>query len=250
MQGSDNAAARVSYEQSLAIRREIEAIRITASLSNLGLRGLVKGDYAAAESAARRLTIGPEVRPLRIAASLNNLGLVAYSQGDYATARCRPLTISQESETRRGWPLRLAFWVSWPPPKSDYASASACQAQSLTIESEIGNRPGIIGSLEAFGRLAFIATGAGAYPRKKQPGEHHCPPEPGLLRAVRLWGAAQALREQIGTHMDRTEQEGEAGYSGGARKSGRGGLDNGLGGGARDDTGANRLCALDWFLKS
>ena len=89
MQG-DYASARVLYEESLTIARELEDKKgIALSLGNLGIVAKEQGDYALArslyeESLALRRELGDTSG---IAFGLNNLGLVVKEQGDYALAR-------------------------------------------------------------------------------------------------------------------------------------------------------------------
>ena len=71
--------------------------------------------------------------------------------------------------------------------QGDYASARGYHEESLTIRREIGDRQGIAKSLEAFAGLAADQEN----------------PE----RAARLWGAAEALREEIGSPLAPNDRE-------------------------------------------
>src|SRR5262249_26874589 len=71
--------------------------------------------------------------------------------------------------------------------QGDYASAHSLQAESLTIWRELGARQGSAWSLEAFASL---------YSAQKQ-----------TERGVRLWGAAEVLRETIGMPLPPNERE-------------------------------------------
>ncbi len=121
----DYAAARSLYEESLAIRRELEDKRgIAYSLNNLGIVALEQGDYAAARSLQEEsLAIRRELGDKRgIAESLNNLGIVVAEQGDYPAAR-------------------------------------SLQEESLAIKRELGDKQGITSSLASLGRVVARAAG-------------------------------------------------------------------------------------------
>ena len=167
----DYAAARAYYEQSLAIRREIgDRQGIALSLNGLGNVAMYQRDYAAARAYFEQsLGIQREIRDRRgMAASRLNLGNVAYDQGNYAAAR-------------------------------------AYYEQSLEIRREIGDRQGVAYSLEAFAALASSSGSTGALPAEKATAPENALFD--LQRAPRLWGAAQALREQIGAPLPQKNQE-------------------------------------------
>ncbi len=188
----DYASARAFYEESLAIFREIGDRRgIANTLNNLGNVVCSQSDYASTrafceESLAIRREIGDR---LGIAASLGNLGIVAYSQGDYASARAfygESLTIFREIGDRSGIAESLINLGNVACSQGDYVAARSFYEESLTIRKETGDRRGIAESLEAF---AGLAAKLGA-PRQ----------------ATVLWGAAEALREEIGSPLEQEEQ--------------------------------------------
>src|SRR5579871_1919807 len=65
--------------------------------------------------------------------------------------------------------------------RGDYASAWTYNEESLTIYGETGDRRGLAFSLETFAGLAFK--------------------EERLEQAAALWGAAEALREELGSPL-------------------------------------------------
>ncbi|MEP6756661.1 MAG: tetratricopeptide repeat protein [Chthonomonadales bacterium] len=167
----DYSAARAYIEQSLEIYREIENKHgITIALSNLGNVAIDQGDYAAAMAYHEQtLKISEEIgnRP-GIASSQMGLGNVAKFQGDYGAAR--------------------AFYE-----------------QSVEIRKEIGDRQGMVESMEAFAMLAASSCHISALPTETTTAPENVGAY--LQRAPRLWGAAQALREQIGAPLSPGEQK-------------------------------------------
>ena len=72
----------------------------------------------------------------------------------------------------------------------DFAQATVLLAESLTLCREIGEQQGIASNLEGLARLAAASASAPA----------------DLERAVRLFGAAAALREAIGMPLPANER--------------------------------------------
>jgi tetratricopeptide (TPR) repeat protein len=218
----DYATARAYYEQSLAIQREIgNRSGVAYLLNNLGNVARVQGDYAAARAYHEQsLAIKREIGGRQgIANSLGNLGNVARAQGDYASARAyqeQSLAIKREIGDRQGIANSLNNLGIVTKDQGDYAAARACQEESLTIYREIGDRSGIALSLEAFAELAFTATAAATVPAETARASENTEDDP--HRAARLWGAAQALREQIGAPLEPTEQEEQARDAASARE--------------------------------
>jgi predicted ATPase/class 3 adenylate cyclase/Tfp pilus assembly protein PilF len=181
------AQAQSFFEASLALRREIgEQWGIASSLNNLGLVALQQGDYERAhaffeENLNLRRALGDK-RGLALA--LTNLGVVALYRGDYAQAAAlctEGLAFFRELGNKRGIAAALANLGRAALYQSDYARARALQTESLTLFQQLGDQGGIAECLEA------LAGAAGA---QGQP-----------LRAARLFGAAEALREKIGVPL-------------------------------------------------
>jgi predicted ATPase/class 3 adenylate cyclase len=180
----DYPRARSLHEASLAIRRELgDRLGIALSLGNLGNVACAQADYPGARALYEEsLAIMREQGHRRgVAILLNNLGNAAYERGDYPAARA----LLEESlgimrELGDGWVIAysLGSLGEVAREQGDYAASRALHQESLVIRRELGDRLGIASSLEA---LAALAVRVGA-----------------PLRAARLWGAAEGLRDEIG----------------------------------------------------
>ena len=121
--------------------------------------------------------------------SLINVGTLAYDQGDFPVARERALeslAILRELGDRFGTipPLNLLGDIECD--QRDYASAQSLFSESVTIGRELGDRRGMAISLEG---LAAVIAGLSD-----------------SLRAARIWGAANQLREEVGSPIAPNEQ--------------------------------------------
>jgi predicted ATPase/class 3 adenylate cyclase len=188
----DYPSARSLYQESLAIRRKLDDRGgIAVSLNNLGGVAFDEGDYVTAralheESLAIRREVG--YRP-GIASSLGNLGNVAYAQGDYVLSRAlfeESLAISRDVGDRQGIGFSLGSLGNVAAAQGDNASARAFFRQSLAIRRELGDRWGIAELLEGLSYVAFALA----------------EPE----RAARIDGAAERLREEIGSPLPLNER--------------------------------------------
>ena len=230
---SDYAAARGYLEESLAIFREVgDRQGIANALSNLGLVAEYEGDYASArgyyeESLAIRREIGDR---WGIGGSLGNLGNVAHYQGDYASARGfseESLAIRREIGDRQGIAASLTILRSMADYEGDYASARGFSEESLNIFREIGDRHGIAASLNDLGTMAHYQgdyASARSYHEESLAIRREIGDRQGIAqsleafaglaadqenpeRAARLWGATDALREQIGVPLPPNNRE-------------------------------------------
>ncbi len=190
----DYPAAKVLFEESLAIVRELGFQRgIASSLNNLGLVALNQSDYPAAralfeESLAIERELGDR---FGVAVSLSNLGYAALHQGDYPAARAlleEGLAINRELGNRSEIGLLLSNLGFVALNQSDYPAARALLEESLAIRRELGGRSGIPSSLE--GLAAVVAS------------------QRDSLRAARIWGGAERLRAEIGTPLPSNERSG------------------------------------------
>jgi len=119
----------------------------------------------------------------------NLLGDVAREQGDYAAARafCKEaLSISREMGHKPGIVQSLSTLGDVVVQQGDYVAARSLYEESLAILRESDDRRGIAWLLEGFAGLAAAQS---------QP-----------ARALRLTGAAAALREAISTPLSPAEQ--------------------------------------------
>ena len=158
----DYTGAQSSYEESLAIRRELgDRLAVSGSLNNLGILAEDQGDYARArtlyeESLAIRRELGNRGT---IAASLNNLGTVALEQGDYASARTlleEALAIWRELGNTHGTAMAINNLGDVALGQGKYVSARTLYEESLAIRRELGDKEGIETSLSSMGSLAFV----------------------------------------------------------------------------------------------
>jgi len=183
----DYAAARARHEESLAIRRQLGDRRgVAISLNNLGIVALDQGDLASARTMHEEsLAIARELGNLNgIARSLGNLGMVASAERDLTAARAlfgESLAMMRELGDRGGIAIGLHSLGGVAFEQADFDAARAYYAESLTILAELGNRVRIAYSLEEM--AAVFATQGDA------------------LRAARIWGAAQRLREEIASPL-------------------------------------------------
>ncbi len=189
----DYAAAQALFEEGLAIQREEGDRRAIAwSLTNLGAVLFEQADYAGAralhgESLAIRRELGD--RP-GIGLTLTDLGVVAGALGDHAAARSlieEGLAIQREVDDRTGMAVSLTNLGRAAREQGDHASAGNSYRESLALRRDAGDRLGIALSLEG---LAAVAAASGAGAR-----------EAGGECAAELWGAAERLREEIGSPM-------------------------------------------------
>lgn len=179
----DYRAARELIEESLAIERNLgRQYGIANSLGNLGVVIFYQGDIVSAralfeESLAIRRELGDGVGT---ALMLNNLGVLIRSQGDFSSARElyeESLAIRRGLGYRGGIADSLHNLGNVALELGDYASARALNTESLEIWRDLGHRVGIPYSLDG---LAAVIAALG-----------------GHLRAARIWGASERVREEI-----------------------------------------------------
>ena len=184
----DYARARTLHEESLGIQQRMGArLGVASALNNLGLVACAQGDFAAARTVLEKsLEIMREVGyKSGVAIVLDSLGQLATAQGDHAGAQARyeeSLAISQAVEEQgeiKASTLNHLGVVAYL--SGDYARAQGLLAQSLTMHQRLGDRLGIVESLEVLGRLAAS--------------EGH------KDRASRLLASAEAWRESIGAPL-------------------------------------------------
>jgi predicted ATPase/DNA-binding SARP family transcriptional activator/Tfp pilus assembly protein PilF len=180
-------------EESLEIRRQLGDRRgIAQCLNNLATAAANQGDYASArtlfeESLERRRQLGDRNG---IAHCLGNMGHAALKQDDHASAHAlleESLQIRQELGDRYGTAHCLNNLGVVAVHEGNYASARSLQSASLNMFRELGDRHGIGLLLEAFANL----NAAEEIPEK----------------AARLWGAAERLRDEIGSPILSSDQD-------------------------------------------
>ena len=181
----DYPAARAQHEESLEIRRELSDLRgVAISLNNLGMVALDQGDLVSAHVLHEEsLAIARELGNRNgIARSLGNLGMVASTRRDFASARSlfeECLAILRELGDKGGIAIALHMLGGVAYEQADFDCARSHYEESMTILCELGHRGRIAYSLES---LAAVTAALGDY-----------------LRAARIWGRVQRLREELGT---------------------------------------------------
>lgn len=181
----DYTSARKLQEQCLAIQRELGNRQgIAYALHGLGNVAYFQDEYALArtlfeESLAIRRELGDKQG---IATSLNNLAMMSHNQDGAAVARKlyeESLAVLRELGDKKGIAYLLINLGQVAHLRGELVSTRMFYEESLTILREMGNKPGIAYALEAFAGLAVA---------QRQP-----------ERATRLWSAAEALREEVGS---------------------------------------------------
>ncbi len=181
----DFSAARAFHKESLALVRELgDRIGIANSLGNLGSAAFDQGDDEAA-----RANFGESLALWRehgdwsnIAATLQNLGLVARNQGDLAAAGTmleEALAIARKLGDRGGVSRSLGGLATVAVDRGEHTAARRFDRERLAISIDLGDRRGTAGALECAAEIAAALGNAAG--------------------AARFWGAAERLREEIGS---------------------------------------------------
>ncbi len=188
----DIAAAHALFEESLAVWRELgDSKDVARALSNLANVSTMEGDHAHASSLYEECLaifqgLGDRTG---VAWSLNSQGDVARDRGDAPAARelyGQGLAIFRELGDRWGIAGTLADLGSMAREERDFSAAHSLYRESLKIFQELEHKRGIARLLECF------ACAAAA--------QYHSE------RALRLAGAAAALRQNIGAPLTPAEK--------------------------------------------
>jgi predicted ATPase len=180
------------FEESLALWRELDDQKAVArGLSNLANTVKMQGDYVRSRSLyADCLSIFRELGDNPgVAWSMNHQGDAACEQGDSAAAAAfyeQALEIFRKIGDPWGIAGTLADLGNLTREQHDYSTASALYRESIKIFQELDHKRGIARLLEAFACLAAAQLAA--------------------ERALRLAGAAAALRENVGAPLTPAEQ--------------------------------------------
>ena len=228
----DYSAAGALHEESLAIERELGNKQgIGTSLINLGVIAFYQGDYSGARALYEEcLAISEELDDEEsIAYALHGLGNAAYNQGDYSAARthyenCMAGFRKLGDERGTAYILHCLGNIAWK--EREYGAARALYEECLAMFRELGDRRGAAHALNSLGNVAYdqgdystagtlfaeslalftelgeqggIAELLEAFASLRKEGQ----PE----RAVALWGAAEALREAIGSPLPSNERQ-------------------------------------------
>lgn len=229
---ADYGAARPLAEESLSVFRELgKKQQVASSLGNLGLIARCQGDYVAARQLHEEsLGIARELGDRQgVSMSLMNLGWVAKQEGDWETARVmheESLVIVRELGDKRGIALLLIHLGAVAHAQSDFETARSLIEESLALSQEVGDKQGIADSLNNLGIIAesmndretarsFLNQGLTLYQELGDKGGTAysleafaalATTEGKLDRAARLWGAAEQLRETIGSPLPPAER--------------------------------------------
>ncbi|MGB9478946.1 MAG: protein kinase, partial [Candidatus Acidiferrum sp.] len=188
----DLGASRAAFEESLGLWRELEdAPAVARALSNLATVVKLQGNFAYATALYDEcLTIFHQLGDATgVAWALNHQGDAARDQGELASARMlyeQSLATFRQVDDQWGIAGSLADLGNLAREHQDYATADSLYRESLGIFRKLEHKRGIARLLEA---LACSAAGQSE-----------------AERALRLAGAAAALRQSIGAPLVPTEQ--------------------------------------------
>ena len=177
--------ARARYQHSLDVRRRLGDVKMMASvLSNLGIVAEYEGDFPLSRSLHERaLALRTELGDRwAIANSMTNLGMIATFEGRNEEARARfEDAIRLNSEVGDNWRVVVARNNLGNACRGlgDYEAAREHYAESLRAHREHDDKWALAFLLEDLSRLAALTGEA--------------------ERALELLGAADAVREQIGS---------------------------------------------------
>ncbi len=180
----DYDIARAHFQESRVLAERIgEKAVLALSLNGLGFVAAEQGDLAGSRDCYEAsLAVARELGDGRlISVGLNNLASIAHRQKDYATARAlyeQSLAVKRQAGDLRGQGVSLNNLAVVALNQADFVGARAYLREALPLRHGIGDQSGCAAVLENFARLAA---------REGQ-----------AARAARLYGAAEALREQIG----------------------------------------------------
>ncbi len=188
----DLGASRSLFEQSLAVWRDLgDRVVVARSLSNLANVVKLQGDYALARTLYEEcLSIFRELGDWTgMAWSLDYEGDVAHEQGDDAAARAlyeESLKVFRQLEDKWGIAGCMADLGNLARDHGDYATSREHYAESMKLFQELGQKRGVARLLDCLACSASL---------RSQP-----------ERALRLAGAAAAIRRVLGAPLPLAEQ--------------------------------------------
>lgn len=165
----DYAGARALWEESLALRRQLQVpVEIAHSLRGLGNVAYAQGNWATARQLyTESLAVCRGLDDWNgIAWCLSNLGLIAWNEGDSALARQRleeslAIRRAQGDGGGEAYVLNQLGMVAWL--EGDYATLRRLGEQSLSIQRELNDVWNMAYSLDSLGLAAFgVGDWAGA----------------------------------------------------------------------------------------
>ncbi len=187
----DYARAQTLFEESLSMHRALGNKRgMAASLNQLAGGMLVtQGNQELARCLLEEaLSLNKEIGDKEgIAVSSSLLAELALGQNDLATSRSlseESLVLYREMEYPKGAAESLSLLARIATARGDYGSARALCNECLAIAKELGDRELLASGLERLAEVIAAQESGGT-------------PTQGALRAAKLLGAAQSLRESI-----------------------------------------------------
>ena len=188
----DYASAQVLFgEASAFFRQSGNKVNLAASLTGQGSLASDQGDYASAKSLYEEALVAfrESKNPMGVAFTLINLGNVALGQDD---PKARGLYEEGLADFRAldnpsGVALSLINLGNLARSERDFPSARGMFEESLALYWRLGNQAGIDDGIT---RLGFVAFGQ----------DQHS-------RAAKLFGAAEKVREALGSHLAPNQQE-------------------------------------------
>jgi tetratricopeptide (TPR) repeat protein len=189
----DAPIARELLEENLVRWRQLgDRVAVARCVSNLANVAKTQGDHARArvlydESLEIFRSIGDRTG---VAWALNSQGDLAREAGDSATARAyyeQSLASFREAGERWGTAGALSDLGNLAREEGSHATADSLYRESLEIFLELAHQRGVARLLECFS----VSAAAQSQPQ----------------RALRLAGAAAALRQSLGAPLARNEQE-------------------------------------------
>lgn len=183
---------RECYEKALALFEKIGDLSGIASITtNLGCLAMARKDYGAAKAMFEQAIASAEQSGNRdvVAQGLHNLGYLAYLQADWQTSRRfyeRSLRLARDRGNKQGIAITSGSLANTLTRLGDFVASHKAMRESLELSQTFGDRPYIALLLEAAADLAVSQS--------------H------FVRAARLSGAAEALRELLGIPVPPDEQ--------------------------------------------
>jgi tetratricopeptide (TPR) repeat protein len=196
------AESSAYFEEGLELALQHGDQRLLARLQhNLGGCAILCGDYERAEQLlTANVELGRSAGNQRsLAYALGNLGVVAHDRGDIERSRLwleESLSLFRSQGDRAQVALRISQLGQWAYTVRDFALALRWLDESLVMSREMGNRLLITTNLRLHGQVA-VELG-----------------EP--LRAARLFGAAELLRESVS--WNKPSPSARAAYEGALRQ--------------------------------
>ncbi len=193
-------AAQAPFEASLALFRQLEdTAGIAEVLGDYGMLLEMRGDYQSANDFIQEsLTLAREIgRMSLIRGSLFFLGTLAYIQGNVQQAQAfceESLRLMREAGDLWGIAANLICLAVAALDQEDYQQADTLLRESLILTRDIRDSSQIVHILEVFARMQAVRA------------QHTENSQPLLLRSARIFGAAEALRETVGSQRDAFER--------------------------------------------